>query len=133
MGIGTSIRSPLLSSYLYFKLTSGWILVISFLKDLASLANNLLSINSLTFGFSYSPLIEVIICFNLVVNSYDAFLSIFLRPFNSAFIDFSSPCVNNLNVILILEVGKVKLNSLLLLDIKEDFNSLSSIFVKSTL
>ena len=72
------------------KSTSGWVSLMCSLNDLESLANKKLSTNSLTFLFSVSPFTDVIRYFNLVDNSGEAFLLIFLIPLNSASILDSS-------------------------------------------
>ena len=48
-----------------------------------------------------------------VDNSTEAFGFIFLNPFNSLSIFCSSPCVNNLKVIKVSDLGNLKLNSFL--------------------
>ena len=66
-----------------------------------------------------------------MVKSFDAFLLIFLAPFNSLAIDTSSPWVKNLNVTSFLDKGKVNENSFLPSTTKDSSNGLSSMLFKS--
>ena len=52
------------------------------------------------------------IYFKRVVTSDVAFGFIFFNPFTSASIFFSSPCVNNLNVTVLPDLGKVNVKLL---------------------
>ena len=84
-----------------------------FLSALESIASKKLSTNSLTSLVPVSPLTDVIIYFNLVLNSGAAFLFIFFNPSNSLSILLSSAPVKILYVIGVLEWGKIKENSFL--------------------
>ena len=97
---------------------------ICFLNALASIASKLFSTKYLMVFVSYSPLIEVIVCFNLTTPS-DPVLLIFLRPSISLSIVFSSFCVNNLNVTFTFDDGKTKSNSFFPSLSKSSFNYLS--------
>ena len=81
------------------KSMSGWIWFIYSLNALESLAKREVSTNFLIVGGSVSPLIEVIMYFNLVDNSGFASLFNLLSPSNSCFTFISSPCVKSLKVI----------------------------------
>ena len=101
------MKFPSFASYLKTKFVLGCISIMWFLNALESIANNWLSTKFLIVDLVLSPSMDVITCFNLVDTSADAFLFIFLRPFNSASIAFSSLCVKNLNVISIYNVGNI--------------------------